>query len=69
MPAPQSKKELRRFLRMVNYLAKFIPDLAQNTSVIRDILKERNEWTWQPGPQKCFDDLKTACSSQPTLVY
>ncbi|CAB4002906.1 Transposon Ty3-G Gag-Pol poly [Paramuricea clavata] len=54
---------------MVNYLAKFIPDLAQNTSVIRDLLKERNGWTWQPEHQKCFDDLKTACSSQPTLVY
>ena len=39
MPAPKSKKQLRRFLGMVNYLAKFIPDLAQKTSIIRDLLK------------------------------
>ena len=69
MPAPQNKKELHRFLGMINYLAKFIADLEQKTSIIRDLLKEKNEWTWQLLHQKCFDDLKTACSSGPTLVY
>ena len=69
MPAPGSKKELRRFLGMINYMGKFIPDLAQKTSIVRDLLKERNEWQWLPEHQKCFNDLKLGCSSQPTLVY
>ena len=69
MPAPGSKKELCRFLGMINYMGKFISDLAQKTSIVRDLLKERNEWQWLPVHQKCFNDLKLACSSQPTLVY
>ena len=54
---------------MINYLSKFIPDLAQKTSILRDLLKEKNEWVWQPEHQNCFDKLKDACSSKPTLAY
>ena len=69
MPIPQNKKDLRRFFGMINYLSKFIPDLAQKTSILRDLLKEKNEWVWQPEHQNCFDKLKDACSSKPTLAY
>ena len=69
MPIPQNKKDLRGFLGMINYLSKFIPGLAQKTSILRDLLKEKNEWVWQPEHQNCFDKLKDACSSKPTLAY
>ena len=32
MSVPQSLAELQRFLRMVNYLSKFIPNLAEVTT-------------------------------------
>ena len=69
MPEPQSKEDLRRFLGMINYLAKFIPGLADRSRILRELLKEKHEWTWQPQHQKCFDELRTACASEPTLAY
>ena len=32
MPLPRSVNELQRFLGMVNYLGKFIPNLAEHTT-------------------------------------
>ena len=69
MPEPQSKEDLRRFLGMINYLAKFIPDLANRSIILRDLLKEQHECTWQPQHQKCFDELRKACSNEATLAY
>ena len=31
MPNPTNEKELQRFLRMINYLGKFIPNLSNET--------------------------------------
>ena len=31
IPFPQSKKELQRFLGMINYLGKFVSNLFENT--------------------------------------
>ena len=36
--APTNKKELRRFLGIVNYLGKFSPALAENTNHLRQLL-------------------------------
>ena len=69
MPEPESKEDLRRFLGMINYVAKFIPDLANRSRSLRELLKEQHAWAWQPQHQKCFDELKRACSTEPTLAY
>ena len=36
----QSVNELQRFLGMVNYLGKFIPNLAEHTTPLRNLLKK-----------------------------
>ena len=38
MPFPESKKELQRFLGMINYLVKFIPNLSENTENLKKIV-------------------------------
>ena len=40
MSVPQSLAELQRFLGMVNYLGKFIPNLAEVTGPLRALLKK-----------------------------
>ena len=40
MPLPRSVNELQRFLGMVNYLGKFIPNLAVHTTPLCNILKK-----------------------------
>ena len=39
MPLPRSVNELQKFLGMVNYLGKFIPNLAEYTTPLRNLLK------------------------------
>ena len=37
MPFPENKKELHRFLGMINYLEKFVPNLSKNTENLRKL--------------------------------
>ena len=37
--APQNKKDLQNLLGQVNYLRRFISNLAENTKVFYDIIK------------------------------
>ena len=53
--------DLRRFLGIINYLAKYIADLPNCSRSLRELLKEQH--------QRCFDELKRACSTEPTLAY
>ena len=45
MPAPTSK-EVRRFLGMIQYLAKFIPDLSAKDAPLRQLLKKEVGFHW-----------------------
>ncbi len=44
MERPQNKEEVRRFLGMVTYLAKFIPQLSTHSAPLRCLLEQKNEW-------------------------
>ena len=58
MPSPSSRKDLERFLGMINYLGKFIPNLSDTTAVLRELLKQDNEWMWLEQHQIAMDQLK-----------
>ena len=44
MPFPKNKKELHRFLGIMNYLEKFVPNLSKNTENLRKLLEKDTEW-------------------------
>ena len=44
MPHPADVQSLRRFLGMVNYLAKFLPCLSDETEVLRKLTEKDAEW-------------------------
>ena len=44
MEPPRNKQELETLLGMVNYLAKFTPNLAETTSPMRSLLKKDSEF-------------------------
>ena len=69
MPTPKEKKDLQRFLGMVQYLAKFIPHLSEIASPLRVLLKEQSEWCWSEQHQRSYDEVKKACAEQPVLRY
>ena len=69
MPTPKSKKELERFLGCVNYEAKFIPNLAEVTAPLRELLKEKNAWSWDEPQIRAFEKLKKLLTEAPLLEY
>ncbi|XP_011406246.1 PREDICTED: uncharacterized protein K02A2.6-like [Amphimedon queenslandica] len=60
VPTPQTVGEVRRFLGMVNQLSKFIPNLAERTKSMRELLHKNRQWTWEEPQQEAFDAVKLA---------
>ena len=36
LPTPQNQKELQSYLRLINYLQQFLPDLAHKTTLLHE---------------------------------
>lgn len=68
-PQPQNATELKRFLGMVNYLAKFIPELSTVAHPLYELLKGDKEWMWGPAQYEAFRNLKTALATAPVLTF
>ena len=58
MPCPETREELQRFLGMLTYLGKFIPNLSHVASPLRALLEKDVEWQWNAEKQKSFTLLK-----------
>ncbi|KAK7111890.1 hypothetical protein V1264_011443 [Littorina saxatilis] len=69
MPTPSCRKDLERFLGMVNYLGKFVPNLSSVSAPLRDLMKQDNEWDWLKQHQDAFEQLKNLVTAAPILVF
>ena len=65
---PTTVKELRRFLGMANHLSKFMPNVAETTKCLRDLLSDKNHFTWNQAQQTAFDNIKQSLTSSPVLA-
>ena len=54
MNRPQNKEEIQRFLGMVTYIAKFIPNLSEVSSPLRQLLEKEIVWHWTETQEKSF---------------
>ena len=69
MTAPTNKEDLQRFLGMLTYLAKFIPNLSQVSAPLRSLLEQGNEWQWHHEHEESFTKLKELAIKAPVLAY
>ena len=58
MPAPSDKKGVERLLGTVNYLGKFIPNLATVTEPTRILLRKDTEFEWSYEQDQAFQEIK-----------
>ena len=65
---PKRKKEVQYFLGKVNFLGRFIPNLAEIIKHITNMLKKGNEIKWVPEARKCFEDIKVALTKALVLA-
>jgi hypothetical protein len=66
--SPCSKKEVQSFLGKVNFLRRFIPNLAEIIKHITFILRKGNEIKWDPKARKSFEDIKVALTKATMLA-
>ena len=65
----ESPADLRRFLGMVQYLAKFVPNLVSNSSALRQLLVKDANWEWTEEHTKQFADLQFLVTNSPVIKY
>lgn len=46
MPTPECKKDIQRFLGMVNYMGKCIPNLSEKIAPLRKLTEKTTAWNW-----------------------
>ncbi|CAB4040233.1 Transposon Ty3-G Gag-Pol poly [Paramuricea clavata] len=69
MPTPTSKTELQRFLGMINYLGKFLPNLSKETAPLRQLLEKNVQWRFEQPHETAINTLKKMITSSPVLAY
>ena len=69
METPTSAKEVRSFLGLTNYVARFIPQYATVTKPLRDLTKKNKQWTWETEHEDSFKKLKDLLAKSTTMSY
>ena len=69
MQPPQNTKELKSFLGFIQYLAKFMPNMASESTPLRELLEKQVAWHWDQEQGTSFQKLKQMVSSTPVLGY
>jgi hypothetical protein len=69
MPQPTDVPSVKRFLGMVNYLSKFLPNISTITEPLRQLEAKDVEWHWDENQQKAFEEIKKLITCHPVLRY
>ena len=69
MPEPTDLNGVQRFLGMIKYLDKFLPDLSHDTEQIRRLTHKDTEYKWTDEQAQAFQTVKDKVSSTPVLRY
>ena len=66
---PTCASEVRSFLGLVNFLAKFIPNLASVAEPLRKLCRKDTKFEWKREQSKAFAELKSRSANAETLAY
>ena len=68
-PIPRNVQELRSFLGLLNYYAKFIPNLASLLRPLHVLLQAKQPWRWTKDCTTTFNKAKNRLVVAPVLVH
>ena len=69
MVSPTNVTELRRFLGMINYLGRYIPNISEVVHPLNELLKHDIQWNWGKPHEDAFIKVKKMITSAPTLTF
>ena len=64
----RSKKEIQEFNGKMNFLHRFIPNLAEPLRELTNILNKDNDVKWFEDTKKSFNSIKFALNTAPVLI-
>ena len=68
-PKPTNKHDVQRLLGMVNFIAKFAPNISDVTAPLRELIKKNVAFHWLETHEKAFRDLQHLLTDPATLRY
>ena len=68
-PAPNNVTQLKAFLGMLNYYAKFLPNLSSKLTPLYRLLQKNTPWSWGEEQRQAFQQAKVALTSAKVLVH
>ena len=66
---PKNASEVRSFLGMAQYSARYIKDFATITEPLRALTKQDNDWQWGKKEIKAFNAVKAGLTESATTAY
>lgn len=69
MPRPTDVEGVQRLNSFVNYLAKFLPRLADSMEPIRRLTHKDVEWNWTEEQEDALQEVKGLVTEAPVLSY
>jgi hypothetical protein len=72
-PIPKDANALRRFIGVIGFYRRFIPQFADIAAPLQDLvtaaLQSSRSYRWDPAHQEAFDNLKTALAERMLLQH
>jgi len=68
IPHPRNIKELKAFLGKINFLRRFIPNLAELIRFLNNMLKKYSKVKWIVEAKQAFKEIKMALTTTPILT-
>jgi len=68
-PIPENKTDIQAFLGFVNFYRRFIQDFFAKARPLFDLTRSEQVWMWSRREQAAFEDLKTAITTTPVLMF
>ena len=68
LPHPRNIKELQAFLGKINFLRRFIPNLAELIRLLNNMLKKDSKVKWTVEENQAFEGIKLALTQTPVLT-
>ena len=68
MPIPEDKQAIQHLLGMVNFIAKFSPNVSVATELLRELIKKDTIFQWTDHHTECFNNLKELLTSNDKLL-
>ena len=66
---PESKEALRSFLGMMGWNQRFIEQFSEMSTVLYDLLNEKDSFKWKYEHQQAFDAIRRSLTKETMLRY